>query len=416
MPWRPWRVMSWNVSGKFYSFRALEPGPPVARRERVLATPSVTVMPKPASLTLLPLLLVAAPGCDRKDVVHQIQEERTYTPDQPLEAKAYTTAERLGFTGGGHGHGAPAAAPARPFVWTLPADWEEMPGSSMRQGSFRVKGIPESDISLTLLPGGGGGMAANVNRWRKQMGLPDLSEADVAALPKRTFLGQQATYLDLRGTYSAGMGDPAPKADYAMLGVILVVENTGVFAKFTGPARVADTQKANFDAFCASVRANPAATPGGNAAPPGPEAGKPALQWTAPEGWRQTQQGSGMRLVTFVMGATGKTECAVTILGGTGGGMKPNLDRWNGQVGKAALTEAEFLALPRIPVLGGQGVLLHAEGAYSGMEETSIPDQALLGLAVELPGQMVFVKMTGPKSEVAAERARFEAFCKSLRR
>ena len=39
----------------------------------------------------------------------------------------------------------------------------------------------------------------------------------------------------------------------------------------------------------------------------------------------------------------------------------------------------------------------------------------LLGMALERPGDMVFVKMTGPAAEVRGEQDRFRAFCESFR-
>ena len=58
------------------------------------------------------------------------------------------------------------------FKWKKPTNWIPSSGSSMRLASFDVpyKG-GTGDFSLILLPGDGGGLVPNINRWRGQLGL-----------------------------------------------------------------------------------------------------------------------------------------------------------------------------------------------------------------------------------------------------
>ncbi|MHC4923733.1 MAG: hypothetical protein ACYTG4_06600, partial [Planctomycetota bacterium] len=67
--------------------------------------------------------------------------------------------------------GAAHGAPSNPFLWDLPEGWASIPGSSMRQGNFKVIKRPEIECYLAILPGKSGGVEANVNRWRGQIGL-----------------------------------------------------------------------------------------------------------------------------------------------------------------------------------------------------------------------------------------------------
>jgi hypothetical protein len=93
-----------------------------------------------------------------------------------------------------------------------------------------------------------------------------------------------------------------------------------------------------------------------------------------------------------------------------------NIDRWYAEMGLPAPSPAEVEALPRGPVLGGQGVYVDVEGAFKGMgASAAVPGSRLLGMILERDRGSVFVKMTGPADDVAGERARFRAFCESLR-
>ena len=71
----------------------------------------------------------------------------------------------------------PKARKNIPFSWTVPSNWLNGEMSSMRLASFIAhynEGV--ADISITNLSRGGGGLTANVNRWRKQLGLEPQSE------------------------------------------------------------------------------------------------------------------------------------------------------------------------------------------------------------------------------------------------
>jgi len=52
-----------------------------------------------------------------------------------------------------------------------------------------------------------------VNRWRKQMGLPEITAAEADALPTRPLLGGQAYATSLDGSYKS-MGAEAASPDF----------------------------------------------------------------------------------------------------------------------------------------------------------------------------------------------------------
>tara|TARA_Y100000996_G_scaffold240701_1_gene189266 strand:+ start:202 stop:741 length:540 start_codon:yes stop_codon:yes gene_type:complete len=67
-----------------------------------------------------------------------------------------------------------------PFQWDAPTYWLPNEKSSMRSASYLVPSKNGSaDLSVIYLNGDGGGLAANVNRWRKQLNLMELSEQEI---------------------------------------------------------------------------------------------------------------------------------------------------------------------------------------------------------------------------------------------
>jgi hypothetical protein len=64
--------------------------------------------------------------------------------------------------------------------WTTPSHWVTQPTSSMRMGSFLIPfSEGEGDLSVIKLGGDAGGMVANVNRWRGQLGLDPHDETEM---------------------------------------------------------------------------------------------------------------------------------------------------------------------------------------------------------------------------------------------
>jgi hypothetical protein len=320
----------------------------------------------------------------------------------------------------------------------------------MRAASFAIASAPEIDCSLTLLPAGGGGLAANLNRWRRQMSLRELSSDELRALPTLPVLGMQAALLECDGTYT-GMGTGPAQPGAKLLGVALERGGGAIFVKMVGPAAAVARERKNFEALCRSLSAAPddASTAGPSTAgrsTAGPSADMPVTKgpvaeapiarapvaeapvalappaasasapqtWTAPPTWKRVQA-SSMRLVSFAVGSAGATECYVTVLEGGGGGLAANINRWRQQMAQPELTAAEIAALPAIPMLGTQGRLVRIQGHFTGMDGASRNDAMMLGAVCELASQSVFVKMVGPATEVAAEEERFAAFCRSLR-
>src|SRR5262249_52422618 len=105
------------------------------------------------------------------------------------------------------------------FTYKLPAGWKELSASEFRNVNLSFGPAGAGERYVSLLSDAGGGILENVNRWRKQMGAPELTQADLADLPTLSLLGQQAVYLELSGDYAGMMGSGAIKRAL-LLGVL----------------------------------------------------------------------------------------------------------------------------------------------------------------------------------------------------
>ena len=145
---------------------------------------------------------------------------------------------------------------------------------------------------------------------------------------------------------------------------------------------------------------------------PSPTSGD-GMEWEIPEGWSPQPQ-RPMRTITFAVGG-GTSECYVSVLGGEGGGIAANINRWRDQMGQPDLDGDDLAALPRIPMLAGEGIVVSIDGNYEGMSGDTVESATLLGAVRLLPGRSVFVKMIGPTDNVREEHEAFLEFCKSMR-
>ncbi|MCA8943337.1 MAG: hypothetical protein KDB80_12310 [Planctomycetes bacterium] len=141
------------------------------------------------------------------------------------------------------------------------------------------------------------------------------------------------------------------------------------------------------------------------------DGGMPKFDWDLPEGWTE-QPASQFRMASFA--SPGGGDCSISTAGGS---LEMNVNRWRRQFGQEPLTQAEIDALPRTTLFArAQAMVVECEGDFSGMGGQTQPDAKLIGLVVPItPDRMLFVKFTGPRAEVDAQRDNFEALVDSLR-
>lgn len=145
--------------------------------------------------------------------------------------------------------------------WTAPATWKAEAARPMRAATYSIplaagdQGAAECVVNY-FGPGQGGGVDANIERWRGQVLGADGKPA-VAKIDKRTGRGVPITVIDTAGTYT-GMGGPMmagkPVPGYRLIGAIVEGPDGSVFFKLTGPAKTIAAQQKNFEQLLASIQ------------------------------------------------------------------------------------------------------------------------------------------------------------------
>lgn len=138
----------------------------------------------------------------------------------------------------------PAGVPgqALSLEWKVPDAWSETDLKPMRVASYSAAG-GAVDISVVRLAGDAGGLAANVNRWRGQVGLPTQSEEEILSEAAEIEAGGLSVrWFELMGPELGTLVGLVPHADETW------------FFKLTGPVREAQAAKEEFVVWLESVR------------------------------------------------------------------------------------------------------------------------------------------------------------------
>ena len=178
------------------------------------------------------------------ELLKSVRFDGAAASDPVAEAHRPVSTNTKDITGG---HGSAAGKP----TWEVPTGWEEQPPSSMRIATFHVTGQngAKADLSVTRLAGTAGGMLANVNRWRSQLGLDPVDEAGLERLlTHREASGSKVSFVDLVGR-NVESGEPA-----RMLVAIVPRAGTTWFYKLMGPPELLERHKDAFVKFVETAR------------------------------------------------------------------------------------------------------------------------------------------------------------------
>jgi hypothetical protein len=135
-----------------------------------------------------------------------------------------------------------------------PADWEEVKTNKpFRKKEFNVPG-PEGakPAELVIFEGVGGGLDANIQRWKGQFKPPAGTTIDEATKIDKLEAGKvKMTYVDITGTYLFKTNPMAPKAEerpeHRMLMVAFEGPQDLYFVRLVGPEKTVSGQKKAFD-------------------------------------------------------------------------------------------------------------------------------------------------------------------------
>lgn len=135
--------------------------------------------------------------------------------------------------------------------WDVPSGWKEVPGGQFLVAKFLLTGAADAQaaVNVSMSPGDGGGLLANVNRWRTQLGLGPVAEADLANQTQALDLADgKASVTDIAGQ------DTKNGQQARLLAVVIPRSGQTWFYKLMGSAQVVQQEKDAFMKFVQSVK------------------------------------------------------------------------------------------------------------------------------------------------------------------
>lgn len=195
------------------------------------------------------VLLLSFSGCRRDEIrTYAIAKEKSSSsvaapdsalPSMPAPMGDATMANTAVSTAAGPG-----------LTWDLPSGWTPGPEKPMRKATLLVPasgGGAGAELAVTAFPGDVGGTLANVNRWRGQLTLPPIGEAELGGALQHLDVGQ----LHVDVIEIIGPGSPPSQR---LLGAIVPYAGATWFFKLSGPDALISAQKEAFLAFIRTVR------------------------------------------------------------------------------------------------------------------------------------------------------------------
>jgi hypothetical protein len=137
------------------------------------------------------------------------------------------------------------SAPAPAMV--APEGWQTLPPGQMQVAKFGVttKDGAKAEVSVSVFPSDTGGTLANVNRWRRQLGLGEVDEAGLA----ECVTPLEGSSID--GAPGAMLADLSNE-NRRLLGAVVPREGRWWFYKMMGDAAAVDAEREDFIHFVKS--------------------------------------------------------------------------------------------------------------------------------------------------------------------
>ena len=323
----------------------------------------------------------------------------------------------------GHDHGAGANSHATRAVpkisYNTPEGWREVGAGDMRVAGFSIVGAKgqTAQVAITPLPGMEGRESLIVNMWRQQVGLRELSPEEMA---------KELTAVDVGGTPGKIFNMSGKSGAGSVIRIVTAMMHRGEqswFFKLQGDDELVTAQRQNFVTFLKSVKieesvATTSALPDGHppiagsstipktTAPVAAREGGPS--WAVPKGWTEVSGGQFLFAKFTITGAGGAAAAVnVSTSSGDGGGLPANVNRWLGQIGKPAWSEAEFKN--NVKEIEASGVRLSFVEMTGADGRTGLPAM-IIGAMTMRNGSAWFYKLMGEPKLVESQREAFTKF------
>ena len=140
--------------------------------------------------------------------------------------------------------GLPDGPPKTTFQFEKPDDWTPEPAPEFCDLAFGVRdGTAAATVTVSQLPGDAGGMVANIDRWRRQIGLSPL---EAGSLEKES---EELVIQGVTGKYLEFVGKDTQNEPVAIHGWIGMLPQKSLFIKMRGNAKLVQDQRDRFRTF-----------------------------------------------------------------------------------------------------------------------------------------------------------------------
>jgi hypothetical protein len=348
------------------------------------------------------ILISALSGCKRDEatVYHIVQEEPPQTQSTPVPPETPSS-----------GMGMSQQAAALPQLnYQLPEGWQEKPPTEMRVASFTALGPngESADVSVIPLPIVGQDLDL-INMWRSQVQLSATADPGAIKQAEPVAIGTEQGRLFSFVSEQPMVGQSRQR--------ILVAELThgtmSWFFKITGGDAFVTSQKETFLKFLKSISLAGNAPPEMAAAPVTQNQNANSI-WTIPADWQALPPSQFLFAEFSVTGTNGtngaNADVNVAQMGGDGGGLLANANRWRGQLGLPQITEGDLSRLATT-IDSPNGKIKIVD--FSGTDAKTGKPTRLVGAVVPQNGQTWFYKLMGDESILAQQTNAFVKFIQS---
>jgi hypothetical protein len=295
--------------------------------------------------------------------------------------------------------------------WQAPSTWVPKPTPVDKRYATFLAGQGDSaiEIAISRWHGALGGELANINRWRRQLGMPQITQAQFDEKPLESIKVQGSPddwkIFDTTTTPPGGSTD-APRR---MKVIYLIGEAHSWFIKIAASAGAIDHHEQEIDQFVRSLDMVSKAT------------GAPAFkyasgdidqyQWDTAKDWTKLADPPQFVHTAYEVGEDQKLKISFSILGGQGGGLQANIARWQRQMGLDSKQVLDELGLPRTPVGDGQGFVVALE---TGEFDEALRNGMIAIYAPRADSTWIF-KISGNRLLLGKHQGEFEGWISSVR-
>lgn len=302
--------------------------------------------------------------------------------------------------------GAAAASQSAAVRWKIADDWQPQALTDMiNRGHFLLPEAAGSRPVLTIsaYPGEAGGLASNVNRWRRQLGLAE--DPAVAAALQQITVGSHS----IETCYFEGKKPDGSAA--AMAGGVLSLPGETWFFKLTGTKDAVDSARPAFETFLKSLEI------GGSGEAPAPAStSTPAVEakpkFSAPATWKELPP-SGMRAAGFRIAGPDGIDAEVSVVKLSGGSDLQNVNMWNQQLNLPDIDEAGMAQAAPTEILGPHSARIFDRSTTGKVINDAFRGRIIAAI-IRHNDQVWIVRIKGEHNHLEMEKANFRAFLGTL--